>query len=89
MGDVQGELPQPVGQRPAAPQRRRWRRWLALGLGGAVLCLGAGAAGGYWLVQNIIAGLPPTPMLSAMPVSTEVVDRKGALLRAFTTADGR
>jgi penicillin-binding protein 1C len=89
MGDEQGELPQPVGQRPAAPQRRRWRRWLALGLGGAVLCLGAGAAGGYWLVQNIIAELPPTPMLSAMPVSTEVVDRKGALLRAFTTADGR
>ena len=31
----------------------------------------------------------PPPVASAFPVSTEVVDRDGALLRAFATPDGR
>jgi penicillin-binding protein 1C len=31
----------------------------------------------------------PPPIVSSLPVSTEVVDRDGALLRAFATPDGR
>jgi penicillin-binding protein 1C len=45
--------------------------------------------GGVWLVNTVVAGLPPTPALQTLPVSVEVVDRNGAMLRAFTTADGR
>ena len=37
----------------------------------------------------MVAGLPPTPDVATMPVSTEVVDRNGQLLRPFTTPDGR
>jgi len=66
----------------------RWRRWLA---GGALAALVLAAAGGLYanqVIGGIAAGLPPTPQIDLLPVSTSVVDRNGQLLRAFTT-DGR
>ena len=53
------------------------------------------AAGGAIFVALAWGGLEwadrayPPPIASAFPVSTEVVDRDGALLRAFATPDGR
>lgn len=41
-----------------------------------------------WVV-TIRADLPTTPDLATMPVSVAVTDRDGALLRPFTTPDGR
>ena len=48
------------------------------------------------LVLNLVAGLaglnaklPATPDILTLPVSIEVVDRNGQLLRPFTTPDGR
>jgi penicillin-binding protein 1C len=40
-------------------------------------------------VAEIAATLPATPDLATLPVSLEVVDRDGRLLRPFTTAGGR
>ena len=71
------------------PRRRKGLRWLALGLV-AVVALASGGAlyANSWL-SGMEAGLPPTPDVATMPVSTEVVDRNGQLLRPFTTPDGR
>src|SRR3569623_520032 len=67
---------------------RRKPRWPAFVLV-ALLGLAVGAvAYGRTTVEDIAAGLPKTPDAATMPVSTEVVDRNGALLRPFTTADG-
>jgi len=61
------------------------------------LSAAAGVAGGVALsaalylfagIGAIMAGLPPTPNVATLPVSAEVVDRNGQLLRPFTTADG-
>lgn len=41
-----------------------------------------------WIVE-IRQDLPPTPELATLPVSVAVTDRNGALLRPFTTGDGR
>ncbi|WP_375451873.1 penicillin-binding protein 1C [uncultured Devosia sp.] len=54
---------------------------LALGLGGAIY--------GLSTIRDIAAGLPLTPDIATLPVSTAVVDRDGQLLRPFTTAGGR
>ena len=82
-------MTEPVENADRPAPRRRWRLWLA-GTGAvvAIVLAGAGAAG-YLLVGNLAAGLPPTPDFSTMPVSTEVVDQQGNLLRAFTTPNGR
>ncbi|RYE08849.1 MAG: penicillin-binding protein 1C [Hyphomicrobiales bacterium] len=40
-------------------------------------------------IETIAAALPLTPDIATLPVSAEVVDRNGLLLRPFTTADGR
>jgi penicillin-binding protein 1C len=79
--------PSTTAEKPAP--RRRWRFWLTLAAGVAVVGLASAGTGGYFLVRNLAAGLPPTPDFATMPVSAEVVDRQGGLLRAFTTADGR
>ena len=52
-----------------------------LAMGGAALLRGA--------VDDIAASLPPPPDLASMAVSVEVVDRRGQLLRPFTTDGGR
>jgi penicillin-binding protein 1C len=71
------------------PRRRKWRRWLALGLVAVVALAGGGAFHVNSWLSGMEAGLPPTPDVATMPVSTEVVDRNGQLLRPFTTPGGR
>jgi len=71
------------------PRRRR-----APGLFTATLIVLAGVAlvgsqYGLAVLRDIRATLPPTPVVSAVPVSTAVVDKAGLLLRPFTTANGR
>ena len=72
--------------------RKRPRRWVArLTLLGFVLFT-LGLAGVIQLsawVTTIRAELPVTPVLAEVPVSVAVTDRNGALLRPFTTGDGR
>lgn len=41
------------------------------------------------LVIGMAYTLPPTPDLATLPVSVAVTDWDGALLRPFTTGDGR
>lgn len=60
----------------------------------AVLLVAAGlGAGGFVYgraaIAEIAATLPPIPDIATIPVSTEVVDRNGRLLRPFTTGEGR
>jgi len=71
------------------PRRHKWWRWLALGLVAVVALAGGGAFYAKSWLSGMEAGLPPTPDVATMPVSTEVVDRNGQLLRPFTTPDGR
>ncbi|MDR3471213.1 MAG: penicillin-binding protein 1C [Devosia sp.] len=49
----------------------------------------AGAVVGHAEMRDIVAHLPATPALATLPVSIEVVDRRGQLLRPFTTDGGR
>lgn len=51
----------------------------------AAIGLGAAAAGGFFALDRAY----PLPMADTLVTSTEVVDRDGALLRAFATPDGR
>ena len=68
------------------PRRKsRWPAFVLIALCG--LAVGA-VAYGRATVAEIADGLPRTPDAATMPVSTEVVDRNGELLRPFTTADG-
>ena len=59
---------------------------------GALLACGL-MVGGFIYARTVIAAieatLPATPDLATLPVSVEVVDRQGQLLRPFTTDDGR
>jgi len=48
----------------------------------------SGALYVYAGIAAITASLPPTPNVATLPVSAEVMDRNGQLLRPFTTADG-
>ncbi|HVX80736.1 MAG TPA: penicillin-binding protein 1C [Devosiaceae bacterium] len=55
------------------------------------LAIGLALSGGLYAGAGLNAlreGLPPTPDVRMLPVSIEVVDRNGTLLRPFTTADG-
>lgn len=77
----------------AAPKQQP-RRFRAPGLFTATLIVLAGVAlvgsqYGLAVLRDIRATLPPTPVVSAVPVSTAVVDNAGLLLRPFTTANGR
>jgi penicillin-binding protein 1C len=54
----------------------------------AILLAGLIAGGGLYarsVISDIAAGLPPPPDLATLPVSVEVVDAHGELLRPFTT----
>lgn len=53
---------------------------------GFVLLIGANY--GLAVLRDIGAGLPPAPAVSSLPVSVQVVDRDGRLLRPFTTGQG-
>lgn len=74
---------------PAHPKPRRWTRWLTLSAFGFFVLAAAGAIQVNSMVIEITRNLPPTPDLATLPVSVAVTDRNGALLRPFTTADGR
>jgi len=76
----------PVAIKPVPP--RRLPRWVAYVL---ILLLVAGFVAinyGRVFIRDTEATLPHTPDVATMPVSAEVVDRNGQLLRPFTTADG-
>ncbi len=70
------------GGKPRLPQ------WAAIGLIAAAGLMVTGVAYTRSVIATIAADLPATPDLATLPVSTVVVDRKGQLLRPFTT-DGR
>lgn len=74
---------------PAHPKPRRWTHWLTLSAFGFFVLAAAGAIQVNSMVTEIARSLPPTPDLATLPVSVAVTDRNGALLRPFTTADGR
>ena len=69
-------------------RKPRLNKWAAIGLI-AVAGLGVGGvACTRGMIEQIALALPATPDVAILPVSTEVVDRNGQLLRPFTT-DGR
>ncbi len=67
---------------PPPPARRSLRR-LAI-YAGAAAGLAAIAGGGLWALDRAF----PPPLPDTLAVSAEVLDRDGALLRAFATRDG-
>ena len=68
---------------------RPWVRRLTLaGFGLFVLGM-AGLIQFSSMTASIAIALPATPDLATLPVSVEVTDRNGQLLRPFTTANGR
>lgn len=67
---------------PPPPARRSLRR-LAI-YAGAAAGLAAIAVGGLWALDRAF----PPPLPDTLAVSAEVLDRDGALLRAFATKDG-
>ncbi len=67
---------------PPLPARRSLRR-LAI-YAGAAAGLAAIAIGGLWALDRAF----PPPLPDTLAVSAEVLDRDGALLRAFATRDG-
>ncbi len=67
---------------PPPPARRSLRR-LAI-YAGAAAGLAAIAVGGLWALDRAF----PPPLPDTLAVSAEVLDRDGALLRAFATRDG-
>jgi penicillin-binding protein 1C len=82
--------PEGGGNRSAASSQTRqpwprWRRWftIALGLTGLAAVFGAAA------LYIVVARLGPPDLSAVDKVSTTVLDRKGRLLRAFTTEEGR
>jgi penicillin-binding protein 1C len=69
--------------------RRRWHRLAGAAAMVLVVALAGVAMFGARVWGEIESKLPDVPDLAALPVSTVVLDRDGALLRPFTTADGR
>jgi penicillin-binding protein 1C len=78
---------------PVAATRRSRRAsrapgWLAATLVFVSFCLLMGGNYGLAVLRDIASDLPPLPEVATLPVSTEVVDRSGTLLRPFTTEAG-
>ncbi|WP_108461518.1 penicillin-binding protein 1C [Devosia naphthalenivorans] len=72
-----------------APKPNPWPRRLTLAAFSLFVLATAGTIQLTSTIATITQTLPPTPQLTTLPVSTTVADRNGALLRPFTTADGR
>lgn len=70
---------------PAEEARKRRRRRLLATAAGVVLALPLLAWGGFEAADRAF----PPPLPDQLAVSTEVVDRDGQLLRAFSAVDGR
>jgi penicillin-binding protein 1C len=77
------------GTAPAPWQPRRWPRLVALALIVVATAAIAGLNVGRGTIAELRAALPATPDPASMPMSAEVVDRNGELLRPFTTPDGK
>ncbi|MBU1307580.1 MAG: transglycosylase domain-containing protein, partial [Alphaproteobacteria bacterium] len=79
--------------RPDAPRTDQaphpWVRGLILAGFGLFVLGCAGAIQLASVTTEIAATLPPAPHAETLPVSAEVTDRDGNLLRPFATADGR
>ena len=79
--------------RPDAAQGQKaphpWVRGLTLAGFGLFLLGFVGTIQLASMTAEIAATLPPTPHAETLPVSAEVTDRDGNLLRPFATADGR
>jgi penicillin-binding protein 1C len=69
-------------------RRRDWVQWTGHVAYGVGLLAIAGLLTVHVVTRDIAPALPATPDVATMPVSTEVVDRQGELLRPFTTASG-
>ncbi|MEO7222612.1 MAG: transglycosylase domain-containing protein, partial [Devosia sp.] len=69
-------------------RKPRLSNWAAIGLIAAASLGVGGVAYTRGTIESIAVALPATPDLATLPVSTEIVDRNGLLLRPFTT-DGR
>src|SRR5262245_30055827 len=63
---------------------RKWLRRLGIAATGAAAFVAFAWAGLEWADRTF-----PPPAAFTIPVSTEIVDRDGNLLRAFATPDGR
>ena len=63
---------------------RKLLRTTAFAVAGAAALAGIAVGGFFWADKAF-----PLPLPEKLAVSTEVVDRDGALLRAFATTDGR
>lgn len=68
-----------VSPRPAQKRLRRFAMFAGTAVGFAAI-----AAGGLWGLDRAF----PPPLPDSLAVSAEVLDRDGALLRAFATKDG-
>jgi penicillin-binding protein 1C len=66
-----------------------WVRRLTLAGFSLFVALMAGVIQLNSVLIGMAATLPPTPDAATLPVSVAVTDRNGALLRPFTTPDGR
>jgi penicillin-binding protein 1C len=78
----------PVAHARSRGRRPRLGQWAAVALIAAAGLAVGGVAYTRGTIERIAVTLPATPDLATLPVSTIVVDRKGQLLRPFTT-DGR
>ena len=76
-----------------APEPRRApggvARWLTLAAFTLFVLATATAIQLTATITTIAQALPPTPDIATLPVSAQVTDRDGNLLRPFTTPDGR
>ena len=88
-------IPMPEAASAAAPPvaagaLRRRRHRLYLGGAVAMACAAVLLAGAAWVGTGIVkARIGPPPLEAAGDLSTVVLDRKGRLLRAFTTTSDR
>jgi penicillin-binding protein 1C len=73
---------------PRRGRKPRLHKWAAVGVIAVAGLAVGGVAYTRGTIEQIALALPATPDLATLPVSTEVVDRNGQLLRPFTT-DGR
>lgn len=73
----------------ASSTPRRWLRTLYRGAAASVAVAAISAIAAYAGIAVAKRQLGPPPLFVAEDLSTVVIDRHGALLRAFTTADDR
>ena len=86
---VPANAPTSVGLDPAGTAPRSWLRMLYRGVAASLAFAAICAGATYFGILVAKRQLGPPPLGVAEDLSTVAVDRHGALLRAFTTADDR